>query len=45
MRVPESTDLDEDPANPQHHDWNINPVTYMYNNQLPTAASRLNSRP
>ena len=20
---PESTDLDEDPANPQHHDWNV----------------------
>ena len=35
---PGTTDLDEDPANPQHHDWNINPVSYMMNNNL--AANR-----
>jgi prepilin-type N-terminal cleavage/methylation domain-containing protein/prepilin-type processing-associated H-X9-DG protein len=35
---PSTADLDEDPNNPQHEDWNINPVSYMYNNML--AASR-----
>jgi len=33
-RCPSSTDLDEDPANPQAWAWNRNPVSYLYNNQL-----------
>ncbi len=33
-RCPSSTDLDEDPANPQAWSWNRNPVSYLYNNQL-----------
>jgi len=31
---PSTTDLDEDPADPTHGDWNINPVSYLYNNML-----------
>jgi len=31
---PSTTDLDEDPSNPKHRDWNINPVSYLYNNML-----------
>jgi prepilin-type N-terminal cleavage/methylation domain-containing protein/prepilin-type processing-associated H-X9-DG protein len=34
FRCPSSTDLDEDPANPQAWAWNRNPVSYLYNNQL-----------
>jgi len=33
-RCPSSTDLDEDPNNPQQWAWNRNPVSYLYNNQL-----------
>ncbi|HEU4751864.1 MAG TPA: DUF1559 domain-containing protein [Armatimonadota bacterium] len=33
-RCPSSTDMDEDPANPQAWAWNRNPVSYLYNNQL-----------
>jgi prepilin-type N-terminal cleavage/methylation domain-containing protein/prepilin-type processing-associated H-X9-DG protein len=33
-RCPSSTDLDEDPANPQAWAWNRNPVSYLYNNML-----------
>jgi prepilin-type N-terminal cleavage/methylation domain-containing protein/prepilin-type processing-associated H-X9-DG protein len=31
---PSTSDLDEDPANPAHYDWNRNPVSYIYNNRL-----------
>jgi len=31
---PSSSDLDEDPSNPQRLDWNRNPVSYLYNNML-----------
>jgi prepilin-type N-terminal cleavage/methylation domain-containing protein/prepilin-type processing-associated H-X9-DG protein len=31
---PASGDHDEDMRDPQHWDWNINPVSYLYNNQL-----------
>lgn len=34
FRCPSSSDLDEDPANPQAWQWNRNPVSYLYNNQL-----------
>jgi prepilin-type N-terminal cleavage/methylation domain-containing protein/prepilin-type processing-associated H-X9-DG protein len=33
-RCPSTSDLDETPGNPQHTDWNINPVNYIFNNQL-----------
>lgn len=31
---PSSSDLDEDPTNPRRLDWNRNPVSYIYNNEL-----------
>ena len=34
FQCPETTDLDEDPTNPQATAWNLNPVNYLYNNQL-----------
>ncbi|MFN3650834.1 MAG: DUF1559 domain-containing protein [Armatimonadota bacterium] len=34
FRCPSSTDLDEDPNNPQAWAWNRNPVSYLYNNML-----------
>jgi len=34
FQCPETTDLDEDPTNPQANAWNLNPVNYLYNNQL-----------
>jgi prepilin-type N-terminal cleavage/methylation domain-containing protein/prepilin-type processing-associated H-X9-DG protein len=33
-RCPSTADLDEDPRDPTRWDWNINPVSYMYNNML-----------
>jgi prepilin-type N-terminal cleavage/methylation domain-containing protein/prepilin-type processing-associated H-X9-DG protein len=33
-RCPSTSDLDEDPSNPTRRDWNLNPVNYLYNNQL-----------
>lgn len=34
FRCPSSTDLDEDPQDPTAWQWNRNPVSYLYNNQL-----------
>jgi len=34
FRCPSSTDLDEDPSNPQAWAWNRNPVSYLMNNWL-----------
>jgi prepilin-type N-terminal cleavage/methylation domain-containing protein/prepilin-type processing-associated H-X9-DG protein len=33
-RCPSSSELDENPQNPQEWHWNRNPVSYMYNNML-----------
>jgi len=34
FNCPSTSDLDENPANPQQLDWNRNPVSYLYNNML-----------
>jgi prepilin-type N-terminal cleavage/methylation domain-containing protein len=33
-RCPSSTDLDEDPQDPTRWEWDRNPVSYLYNNEL-----------